>query len=106
MALNAYIGCTFTMKKNLSNLEKKALRAKAHSLKPSVVIGQNGLTEAVLAEIDAALNAHDLIKVRIRGADKIQRTELCEQIEKQLNAEVVDQIGFIAVLHRPESNSN
>ena len=93
------------MKKNLSNLEKKALRAKAHSLKPSVVIGQHGLTEAV-AEIDAALNAHELIKVRIRGADKIKRTGLCEQMEKQLNAEVVDQIGFIAVLHRPESNSN
>ena len=94
------------MKSILSNLEKKALRAKAHSLKPSVIIGQHGLTEAVLAEIDAALNAHDLIKVRIRGADKIERTELCEQIEKQLNAEVVDQIGFIAVLYRPEFNSN
>ena len=94
------------MKKNLSNLEKKALRAKAHSLKPSVMIGQNGLTDTVLAEIDSALNAHDLIKIRIRGADKIKRTGLCEQIEKQLNAEVVDQIGFIAVLYRPESTSN
>ena len=94
------------MKSTLSNLEKKALRAKAHSLKPSVVIGQHGLTEAVLAEIDVALNAHELIKVRIRGADKIKRTGLCEQMEKQLNAEVVDQIGFIAVLHRPESNAN
>jgi RNA-binding protein len=94
------------VKSILSNLEKKALRAKAHSLKPSVIIGQHGLTEAVLAEIDVALNAHELIKVRIRGADKIKRTGLCEQMEKQLNAEVVDQIGFIAVLYRPESNSN
>ena len=90
------------MKSTLSNLEKKALRAKAHSLKPSVIIGQHGLTEAVLAEIDVALNAHELIKVRIRGADKIKRTGLCEQMEKQLNAEVVDQIGFIAVLNRPD----
>ena len=49
------------MKKNLSNVEKKALRTKAHSLKPSVMIGQNGLTDTVLAEIDNALNAHDLI---------------------------------------------
>ena len=106
MALNAFTGYAFTMKKNLSNLEKKSLRAKAHSLKPSVVIGQNGLTEAVLAEIDAALNTHELIKVRIRGADKIKRTGLYKQMEKQLNGEVVDQIGFIAVLHRPESNSN
>ena len=58
------------MKKNLSNVEKKALRTKAHSLKPSVMIGQNGLTDTVLAEIDNALNAHDLIKIRIRGVDK------------------------------------
>ena len=90
------------MKENLSNIEKKALRKKAHSLKPVVMIGQHGLTDAVLAEIDVALNAHELIKVRIRGADKIKRTGLCEQMEKQLNAEVVDQIGFIAVLHRPD----
>ena len=94
------------MKNSLSNIKKKALKAKAHALKPSVIIGQHGLTEAVLAEIDVALNAHELIKVRIRGADKIKRTGLCEQMEKQLNAEVVDQIGFIVVLHRPESNSN
>tara|TARA_X000001036_G_scaffold413966_1_gene428752 strand:- start:5151 stop:5432 length:282 start_codon:yes stop_codon:yes gene_type:complete len=90
------------MKNSLSNIKKKALKAKAHALKPSVIIGQHGLTEAVLAEIDVALNAHELIKVRIRGADKIKRTELCEQMEEQLNAEVVDQIGFIAVLHRPD----
>tara|TARA_B110000240_G_C13197717_1_gene324829 strand:- start:265 stop:549 length:285 start_codon:yes stop_codon:yes gene_type:complete len=94
------------MKKNLSNVEKKALRAKAHPLKPSVMIGQHGLTEAVLTEIDKALGAHDIIKVRIRGADKIKRTELCEQMEKQLNAEVVDQIGFITVLHRPITTSS
>ena len=106
MALSPYTCYAFTMKKNLSNLEKKALRAKAHSLKPSVVIGPRALTEAVLAEIDAALNTPALITVRRRGADKINRTGLCEQMEKQLNAEVVDQIGFIAVLHRPESNSN
>ena len=90
------------MKENLSNIEKKALRKKTHSLKPVVMIGQHGLTDAVLAEIDVALNAHELIKVRIRGADKIKRTGLCEQMAKQLNAEVVDQIGFIAVLHRPD----
>lgn len=65
------------------------------------MIGQHGLTEAVLAEIDTVLNARELIKVRIRGADKNKRAELCAQMEKQLNAEVVDQIGFITVLYRP-----
>jgi|TARA_B110000263_G_scaffold52776_1_gene44226 RNA-binding protein len=91
------------MKKNLSNVEKKALRKKAHSLKPVVMIGQNGLTEAVLAEVDIALNVSELIKVRIRGADKNKRTEQCAQIEKQLNAEVMDQIGGITVLYRPST---
>ena len=89
------------MKENLSNIEKKALRKKAHSLKPVVMIGQHGLTDAVLAEIDIALKAHELIKVRIRGVDKNKRTEQCTQIECQLNAEVVHQIGGITVLYRP-----
>jgi RNA-binding protein len=88
------------MKSNLSNIEKKQLRKKAHSLKPVVMIGQHGLTEAVLAEIDLALNAHELIKVRVRGADKNERTEQIAQIEQQLNAEVVHQIGGIIVLYR------
>ena len=65
------------------------------------MIGQHGLTDAVLAEVDIALNAHELIKVRIRGVDKYERTEQCAQIEHQLNAEVVHQIGGIAVLYRP-----
>lgn len=89
------------MKKNLSDIEKKALQKKAHSLKPVVMIGQHGLTDAVLTEVDVALNAHELIKVRIRGADKDERTEQCAQIEHQLNAKVVHQIGGIAVLYRP-----
>ena len=82
-------------------LKKKVLRKKAQSLKPVVMIGQHGLTDAVLAEVDIALNAHELIKVRIRGADKNKRTEQCAQIEHQLNAEVVHQIGGIALLYRP-----
>ena len=65
------------------------------------MIGQHGLTDAVLAEVDIALNAHELIKVRIRAEDKNKRTELCTQIEHQLNAKVVHQIGGTAVLYRP-----
>ena len=56
--------------KKLSNSERKNLRSQAHPLKPVVMIGQSGLTEAVLAEIDIALNAHVLIKISIRGTDK------------------------------------
>ena len=89
------------MEINLSNIEKKALRKKAYSLKPVVMIGQKGLTDAVLVEINIALNVHKLIKVRIRGVDKDKRNEQCLQIEQQLNADVVHQIGGITVLYRP-----
>ena len=90
------------MKKNISNIKKKELRKRAYSLKPFVMIGQHGLTDAVLAEIDVALNAHELIKIRIRGGDKNKRIEQCLQIEQLLNTEVIHQIGFITVLYRPK----
>jgi RNA-binding protein len=88
------------MKTNLSNIDKKKLRKKAHRLKPVVMIGQHGLTDSVLAEMDLALNAHELIKVRVRGVGKSERAEQSTQIERQLNAQVVHQIGGIIVLYR------
>ena len=88
------------MKNILSSIEKKALRKKAYSLKPVVMIGQNGLNDAVLAEIDVSLNSHELIKVRIRGANKNERYNLCLKIEQKLKAELVHQIGFIKVFYR------
>ena len=63
------------MKIKVSNSKKKELRKKAYSLKPFVMIGQHGLTDAVLAEIDVSLNAHELIKIRIRGEDKNKRSK-------------------------------
>ena len=94
------------MKKNLSNIKKRELRKKAYSLKPFVMVGQHGLTDAVLAEIDVALNAHELIKIRIRGGDKNKRKEQCLQIEQQLNTEIIHQIGFITVLYRPKPSNS
>jgi len=92
------------MKNNLSNTKKKALKAKAHTLKPTVMVGQNGLTDAVLSEIDIALNVNELIKVRIRGADKKKRNEQVKKIESQLHSEVIDQIGGVTILYRPFAN--
>ena len=90
----------FTMKKKLSSVEKKALRKKAHALKPVVMIGQQGLTDAVLAEVNIALDTHELIKVRRRGVDQDKRTEQSKQFKVRLNAEVVHEIGGIIVLYR------
>ena len=88
------------MRQNLSNVEKKALRKKAVALKPVVMIGQHGLTKAVLAEVDNALDAHELIKILIRGASKNDRIEQSLKIEKDLDAEAIHQIGGVIVFFR------
>jgi len=90
------------MNRDLSNLKKRELRKKAYLLKPFVLIGQHGLTDAVLAEIDVALSAHELIKIRIRQSDKNLRNAHCIKIKEQLGAIVIHQIGFITVLYRPK----
>ena len=88
------------MKKNLSNIKKKILRKKGYTLKPVVMVGKNGLTDAVLAEIEVSLTSHELIKIRIRGGNKNERYNLCLKIEQKLKAELLHQIDFIEVFHR------
>ena len=78
---------------------KKKLRAEAHTLKPVVMIGQSGLTAAVLAEIELALNSHELIKVKIR-AERDERKLISEKICTDTGAELIQTIGQIAVIYR------
>lgn len=89
------------MKISLTKNKRKELQKKANLLKPIIMIGHKGLTDAVFAEIDGALNIHELIKVRIRGSDKNECAEQCLKIEQELNAEIVHKIGFITVFYRP-----
>ena len=79
--------------------DKKKLRAQAHSLKPVIMIGQSGLTAAVLAEIELTLNTHELIKVRIR-AEREDRRLIREKICTDTGAELIQSIGQIAVVYR------
>ncbi|MCX7099323.1 MAG: ribosome assembly RNA-binding protein YhbY [Methylococcales bacterium] len=79
--------------------DKKKLRAQAHTLKPVVMIGQSGLTPAVLAEIELALNSHELIKVKIR-AEREERKLITEKIQADTGAEPIQSIGQIAVIYR------
>ena len=79
--------------------EIRKLRAAAHNLNPVVMIGQAGLTAAVLAEIEGALNAHELIKIKIR-AEKEERLQISQQICAETDAELVQNIGQIAVVYR------
>ena len=64
------------------------------------MVGENGLTDAVLAEIDLFLTSHKLIKIRVRGDNKNERFNLCLKIEQKLKAELVHQIGFIIDFYR------
>ncbi|MDR9435775.1 MAG: ribosome assembly RNA-binding protein YhbY [Thiohalophilus sp.] len=86
---------------SLTSSQKKFLRQRAHHLKPVVIIGQHGLGENVLGEIDNALAYHELIKVRVNAADREERQQLIEQISEHSRAEQVQLIGHVAVFYRP-----
>ena len=84
-------------------MEKKqllVLRGKAHKLKPVVIIGANGLTEAVHQEIDIALESHELIKIRVNAEDKASRNAMTREICERHNAQEINQIGHILTLYR------
>lgn len=81
--------------------ERAALKARAHALEPVVHIGHGGLTEAVLNELDRALMAHELVKVRAGAADRDAREGLTQAISDRTDAAVVQTVGKVIVLWRP-----
>lgn len=85
----------------LTNAERKELKARAHSLNPVVMVGAAGLTPPVLQEIDRGLASHELIKVRMSGADGNAREQAAEEIAEALSCAVVQMIGHVLVLFRP-----
>ena len=85
----------------LTTAERKAHRADAHHLDPVVMIGGDGLTEAVTREVDAALKAHGLIKVRALVDDREAREAMLAQLTDVLGAAPVQHIGKLFVLWRP-----
>ena len=87
--------------KELTGEKRRALRAQAHHLNPVVMIGEAGLTPAVLREIDTALKSHELIKVRVLGDDRDRRGGLAGEICAALEAAEIQSIGKMIVLYRP-----
>jgi RNA-binding protein len=85
---------------NLSTKQKQHLKGLAHSLKPVVLMGANGLTEAVLAEIEIALNHHELIKVKVATEDRETKQLIIDAIVRESGAEKVQTIGKVLVLYR------
>ena len=87
--------------KELTATERRALRAKAHHLEPVVTVGHHGLTPPVLHEIDVALLAHDLVKVRVLGDDRDAREAMLGQVCTTLDCAPVQHLGKVLVLWRP-----
>lgn len=85
----------------LTPAERKEHRSSAHHLDPVVMIGGDGLTPAVEKEVDAALRAHGLIKVRVMSDDRAAREEMFATLSDQLGAAPIQHIGKLLVLWRP-----
>jgi len=86
----------------LTSAQRKEYRAAAHHLDPVVMIGNEGLTKAVSKEVNAALNAHGLIKIRVLGDDRSAREEMFQALADQLSAAPIQHIGKLLVLWRPK----
>jgi RNA-binding protein len=85
----------------LTPKQKSFLRSLAHNLSPVVMTGAAGLSEAVVKEIELALAHHELIKVKLGGADKDLRQQMSTEICTQTGASAVQIIGRILVIYRP-----
>jgi len=76
------------------------LRGLGHSLNPVVLIGNNGLTDKVLHEIDVSLKAHELIKIKVHGDDKALREQMLGEICEKTGAIAVHHIGKQLLVYR------
>jgi RNA-binding protein len=84
----------------LSNPQKRYLRGLAHDLKPVLLVGAKGVTPGVLAELDAALEQHELIKVRIAASDREEREAWIDALVEGGDAALAGRIGHVAILYR------
>ncbi|MAT52654.1 MAG: ribosome assembly RNA-binding protein YhbY [Porticoccaceae bacterium] len=91
---------------SITAVQKKRLRTLGHGLNPVVTVATKGLTESVIAEIDRALNDHELIKVRLTVGDRELKKSIIEDICGRLGAEAVQVIGHVLLLFRKAEKPN
>ena len=89
------------MASTLTNKERAHLKARAHALEPVVQTGTAGITDAVVAEVDRALTAHELLKVRVGADDREERIAMGDDLCARTGAAVVDRVGKVLILWRP-----
>jgi RNA-binding protein len=88
------------MQPNLTEKQKKHLRGLAHARDPVVLIGQGGLSPAVAAELETALGAHELVKVRARVGDREARDGIFTELAQKTGSVLVQRIGNVGVFYR------
>jgi putative YhbY family RNA-binding protein len=86
---------------SLSVTQRRDLKARAHALHPVVIIGNAGLTPAVLDEIERSLKSHDLLKIRVMNDDREARAAILQEVCEVLKAGPVQHIGKVLVVYRP-----
>jgi RNA-binding protein len=84
----------------MNGKDRRYLRGLAHALSPVVIIGQRGLTDAVVRQVDGALTDHELIKVRLGGECPVDRDEAADTLALRTGAEVAGHIGRVLILYR------
>ncbi|MEA3278719.1 MAG: ribosome assembly RNA-binding protein YhbY [Pseudomonadota bacterium] len=87
----------------ITEKQKRWLKKQVHHLKPVVTVGQAGLTEAVLAEIELALGAHELIKVKVNAGDRELRDAAVQTIAVRTGSDLINRIGNTAAFFRANS---
>ena len=90
----------------LTEQQKREFRTRGHQLKPVVTIGNAGLTDALIRELDLSLEHHELMKIRISGAGRDERRQLIDAVCDACDAESVQAIGNIALLYRKARRSD
>ena len=89
------------MSLTLTSRQRAHLKARAHALEPLVQIGHAGVQDSVVAAVETALTAHELIKVKINDAEREERAELADTLAERTGAAIVQRVGKIVVLWRP-----
>lgn len=89
------------MPTHLTARERAHLKARAHALEPVVQAGSSGVTDRLVAEVDRALTAHELIKVKVNAADRADRMAVGDEICDRTGATAVHRVGKIVILWRP-----
>ena len=101
------VGCAYNqgMAQPLTNRERAELKAQAHSLEPRVHVGGAGVTDALVAEVDSALKAHELIKVKVASDDRVARVAMGDEIADRTSATIVHRVGKVVILWRPREEA-